>query len=254
MTDTPSVYVVTGGAGGLGGATAKLLAERDVSVVVTDLVDADESELRAQLGERVTFVRGDVCSESDLGQVLDHASERGTIRGLVHCPGKGFPRRIVDRAGTPFPLDQFETALRLNLVGTFNALRLTAARMATNDPDEGERGSIVMTASVAAWDGQVGQIAYAAAKSGVVGMTLCAARDLADLGIRVNTIAPGIFDTPLLARFSQDIRDGLAESVTFPKRLGDPEEYASLADQLLRNRYLNGEVIRLDGAIRMAAR
>ncbi|QIZ37069.1 SDR family NAD(P)-dependent oxidoreductase [Saccharopolyspora sp. ASAGF58] len=254
MADTPPVYVVTGGAGGLGGATAKLLAQRGAAVVVTDLADTDERNLRAQLGESVTFVQGDVCSADELENVLDHASERGAIRGLVHCPGKGFPRRIVDRDLAPFPLEQFETALRLNLVGTFNALRLTAARMAANEPADGERGSIVMTASVAAWDGQVGQIAYAAAKSGVVGMTLCAARDLADLGIRVNTIAPGIFDTPLLARFSDEIRDGLGASVTFPKRLGDPDEYASMAEELLHNRYMNGEVIRLDGAIRMAPR
>lgn len=254
MSEQRAVYVVTGGVGGLGGAVTSRLAFRGAAVVVTDLVDVDQDELRARLGQNVTFVQGDVCSESDLERVLDHAVERGTIRGLVHCPGKGFPRRIVDRHGVPFPLDDFESSLRLNLVGTFNALRLAAARMATNDPEDGERGAVVMTASVAAWDGQVGQIAYAAAKSGIVGMTLCAARDLADLGIRVNAIAPGIFDTPLLARFSADIRDGLAGSVTFPKRLGDPDEYASLADELLHNRYLNGEVVRLDGAIRMAPR
>ncbi|MCR1786733.1 SDR family oxidoreductase [Nocardioides carbamazepini] len=254
MTDTSSVFVVTGGAGGLGGATARLLAQGGAAVVVTDLAEVDERELRARLGESVTYVRGDVCSEADMTAVLDHAADRGAIRGLVHCPGRGFPRRIVDRDGAPFPLEQFETAVRLNLVGTFNALRLTAARMATNAADDGERGAIVLTASVAAWDGQVGQVAYAAAKSGVVGMTLCAARDLADLGIRVNTIAPGIFDTPLLARFSDEVREGLGASVTFPKRLGDPAEYAAMADQLLRNRYMNGEVVRLDGAIRMAAR
>lgn len=254
MSEQRTVFVVTGGAGGLGGAVASRLASRGAAVVVTDLVDVDQDELCARLGQDVTFVQADVCSESDLERVLDHAVERGTLRGLVHCPGKGFPRRIVDRRGVPFPLDDFEASLRLNLVGTFNALRLAAARMATNEPQDGERGAVVMTASVAAWDGQVGQIAYAAAKSGIVGMTLCAARDLADIGIRVNTIAPGIFDTPLLARFSDEIRDGLASSVTFPKRLGEPDEYASLADELLHNRYLNGEVVRLDGAIRMAPR
>ncbi|MGW2194806.1 SDR family NAD(P)-dependent oxidoreductase [Streptosporangium sp. NPDC001682] len=254
MSNKSPVYVVTGGAGGLGGATARRLADRGATVVVTDIVAVDETAARARWGEGITFVQGDVCSETDLAGVFDIAADRGPLRGLVHCPGKGFPRRIVDRDGIPFPLDQFENALRLNLVGTFNALRLAAAHMAGNQPDEGERGSVVMTASVAAWDGQVGQIAYAAAKSGVVGMTLCAARDLSDLGIRVNTIAPGIFDTPLLARFGAEVRDRLAATVTFPRRLGDPEEYASLADELLHNRYLNGEVIRLDGAIRMAAR
>ncbi|MEH1017400.1 SDR family NAD(P)-dependent oxidoreductase [Micromonospora sp. CPCC 206060] len=248
------MYVVTGGAGGLGGATARRLARRGATVVVTDIVDVDESTVRTEYGVHAVFVRGDVCSEADVTRVLDVAAERGSIRALVHCPGKGFPRRIVDRAGVPFPLEDFEAAVRLNLIGTFNCVRLVAARMATNHPVDGERGAIVMTASVAAWDGQIGQVAYAAAKAGVVGMTLCAARDLSDLGIRVNTIAPGIFDTPLLARLDDGIRATLAASVTFPKRLGEPEEYAILAEQMLDNHYLNGEVVRLDGAIRMAAR
>jgi NAD(P)-dependent dehydrogenase (short-subunit alcohol dehydrogenase family) len=222
-------------------------------VVLADVREPDTPVLAA-MGDLAHFVRADVKSEADMTAVLDEAERRGPIRALVHCPGRGHPKRLVSRRGEPFPQSEFEDVVALNLFGTFNAVRLAAARMSRNQPDAGERGAIVMTASVAAFDGQVGQIAYAASKAAVVGMTLCAARDLADFQIRVNTIAPGTFDTPLLARFSDEIKAGLAASVPFPRRLGDPDEFAALAESILTNGYLNGEVIRLDGAIRMAPR
>jgi NAD(P)-dependent dehydrogenase (short-subunit alcohol dehydrogenase family) len=190
-----------------------------------------------------------------MARALDAAEERGPLRAVVHCAGRGGDRlRILGRDGEPSPLDSFEEVLRVNLVGTYNVLRLAAARMARNEPVDGERGAVVLTASVAAFDGQIGQTSYTASKAGVHGMTLVAARDLAGAQIRVNTIAPGIFDTPMLARLRQDIRDGLAASVPHPKRLGDPDDFAHLALTLLQNSYVNAETIRLDGGIRMAPR
>jgi len=248
-----SVCVVTGGASGLGAATARRLAASGGTVVIADLTEPAESAF-AECHGAVSFVRANVTSEADMTAVLDTAEQLGTVRALVHCPGRGHPKRIVGRDGEPFPLNEFVDVVQLNLIGTFNALRLTAARMARNDDRAGERGAVVMTASVAAFEGQIGQIAYTASKAAVVGMTLCAARDLADHRIRVNTIAPGTFDTPLLARFSGEIKASLAASVPNPRRLGDPDEYAALAEAMLTNEYLNGEVVRLDGAIRMAPR
>ena len=253
MKTNGAVCVVTGGAGGLGAATAHRLLASGASVVLAD-IRAPDSSVLAAMGDSAHFVLTDVKSETEMTAVLDEAERLGPIRALVHCPGRGHPKRLVSRNGEPFPQAEFEDVVALNLSGTFNAVRLTAARMLHNQPDDGERGAIIMTASVAAFEGQIGQIAYAASKAAVVGMTLCAARDLADFQIRVNTIAPGTFDTPLLARFSDEIKAGLATSVPFPRRLGDPNEFAALAESILTNGYLNGEVIRLDGAIRMAPR
>jgi NAD(P)-dependent dehydrogenase (short-subunit alcohol dehydrogenase family) len=248
-----AVCVVTGGTGGLGAATARRLIASGASVVLAD-VREPEAPVAAAMGDRAHFIRADVRSETDMTAVLDEAERLGPVRALVHCPGRGHPKRLVSRGGEPFPLKEFEDVVALNLFGTFNAVRLAAARMSRNSPDDGERGAIVMTASVAAFEGQIGQIAYTASKAAIVGMTLCAARDLAAFQIRVNAIAPGTFDTPLLARFSEEVKAGLAASVPFPQRLGDPDEFAALAESILTNGYLNGEVIRLDGAIRMAPR
>jgi NAD(P)-dependent dehydrogenase (short-subunit alcohol dehydrogenase family) len=248
-----AVHVVTGGGGGLGSATARRLALAGGRVVVSDIMDIP-TDLFSDLGHQITFVKGDVRSETDMQVLFATAAELGEFRGLVHCPGRGFPRRILDRSDAPFPLEDFKNVIELNLIGTFNSLRLAAEQMAKNQTADGNRGVIVMTASVAAYEGQIGQIAYAAAKAAIIGMTICAARDLSDRAIRVATIAPGIFDTPLLARLPEDVKDGLGASVPHPKRLGDPDEYAALAEHILRNDYLNGEVIRLDGAIRMALR
>lgn len=248
-----SVFVVTGGASGLGAATAKRLAHAGGQVVVAD-VTAPTDTAFGEVADVVHYIRADVTSEADMLAALDVAKPLGPLRGLVHCPGRGHPKRLVNRDGEPFPLSEFVSVVQLNLVGTFNAVRLAAANMSRNDESDGERGAIVMTASIAAFEGQVGQVAYAASKAAVAGMTLCAARDLADHRIRINTIAPGTFDTPLLARFSDDIKARLAAAVPNPARLGDPAEFAALAEHMLTNEYLNGEVVRLDGAIRMAPR
>ena len=244
--------LVTGGASGLGAATSRRLAKAGAHVVVLDL----NTELGTSFAEEIggTFAHGDVTDPAAVEAALDLAVAQGPLRALVHCAGKGGTVRLVNRDGTPGDLDLYRQLIDINLVGTFNCLRLAAARMATNEPVDGERGVCVLTASVAAWEGQVGQIPYASAKAGVVGMTLVAARDLATKGIRVNSIAPGVFDTPILARFSQEIRDGLGAQVPNPARLGEPDEFAMLAQQVVENPYLNGETIRLDGAIRMSPR
>lgn len=244
--------LVTGGASGLGAATSRRLAKAGAHVVVLDL----NTELGTSFAEEIggTFAHGDVTDPAAVEAALDLAVAQGPLRALVHCAGKGGTVRLVNRDGTPGDLDLYRQLIDINLVGTFNCLRLAAARMATNEPVDGERGVCVLTASVAAWEGQVGQIPYASAKAGVVGMTLVAARDLATKGIRVNSIAPGVFDTPILARFSQEIRDGLGAQVPHPSRLGQPDEFAMLAQQVVENPYLNGETIRLDGAIRMSPR
>lgn len=244
--------VVTGGASGLGAATVRRLAAGGAHVVVLDLNEEQGLALAAEIDG--SFAYGDVTDPAAVDAALDVAEEYGPLRALVHCAGRGGTVRLVNRDGSAGDLELYQQLININLVGTFNVLRLAAARMAANEIVEGERGVCVLTASVAAWEGQVGQIPYASAKAGVVGMTLVAARDLATKCIRVNTIAPGVFDTPILARFSQEIRDGLGAQVPNPARLGQPDEYAMLAQQVIENPYLNGETIRLDGAIRMSPR
>ncbi|RNL62439.1 SDR family oxidoreductase [Nocardioides marmoriginsengisoli] len=245
-----STFVVTGGASGLGSATAALLLEQGARVVSTDqrAVETDDP--------RHLFLEADITDEVTTAAVFDLAiSSFGGVDGVVHCAGRGGDRvRILDRDGEPGSLESFSDVIRTNLIGTYNVLRLGAKAMRGNELREGERGAVVLTASVAAFDGQIGQTSYAASKAGVHGMVLVAARDLATHGIRVNAIAPGIFDTPMLARLPETVRGSLAETVPYPKRLGSPREYAALAVQMLSNGYLNGETVRLDGSIRMAPR
>jgi NAD(P)-dependent dehydrogenase (short-subunit alcohol dehydrogenase family) len=239
--------LVAGGASGLGEATARELAARGARVTVADLNEERGGALAAEIGG--AFAPADVTDEAQV-QAAVESVER--LRLAVSCAGIGWAERTVKRDG-PAALQPFETVVRVNLIGTFNVLRLSAAAMAAGEPDaEGERGAVVMTASIAAFDGQIGQTAYSASKGGVVGLTLPAARDLARLGIRVCTIAPGLFDTPLLAALPQEARDALGASIPFPPRLGRPEEYAKLACHIAENTMLNGEVLRLDGALRMA--
>jgi NAD(P)-dependent dehydrogenase (short-subunit alcohol dehydrogenase family) len=252
MDLTSASALVTGGASGLGAATSRRLAKAGVHVVVLDLNEELGKEFAAEIGG--TFVHGDVTDPTAVDAALDAAEQNGPLRALVHCAGKGGTVRLVNKDGSPGDLELYQQLININLVGTFNVLRLAAARMARNEVVDGERGVCVLTASVAAWEGQIGQIPYASAKAGVVGMTLVAARDLASKNIRVNAIAPGVFDTPILARFSQEIRDGLGAQVPNPARLGQPHEFAMLAQQIVENPYLNGETIRLDGAIRMSPR
>jgi NAD(P)-dependent dehydrogenase (short-subunit alcohol dehydrogenase family) len=240
--------LVSGGASGLGLATAEALSARGVKVVIVDLPASPGEAVAARLGGK--FVAGDVTSEPDVQRAVDAADN---LRIVVSCAGIGSGHRLVGRDG-PHPLDAFKRVVEVNLVGTFNLLRLGAARMAEAEPVDGERGVIVNTASVAAFEGQVGQIAYSASKAGIVGMTIVAARDLATLMIRVCTIAPGTFDTPLLGQLSEVFRQSLASAVPHPRRLGDPAEFAALALHIVENPMLNGETIRLDGAIRMPPR
>ena len=242
--------LVAGGASGLGEATARELSVRGARVAIVDLNEERGPSLADEIGG--LFTSADVTDGERVGAAVDEAVEAfGGLRLAVSCAGIGLAERIVGKEG-PAPLAPFETVVRVNLIGTFNVLRLTAGAMAQNEPDdEGERGAVVMTASIAAFDGQIGQAAYSASKGGVVGLTLPAARDLARLGIRVCTIAPGLFDTPLLAGLPEDARQALGDQIPFPSRLGRPEEYAQLACQIAENAMLNGEVIRLDGALRM---
>ncbi len=243
--------VVTGGASGLGGATAAALAAQGAKVVGLDLAGSIE---QADPVQGVTLVEADVTDEDQVRAAIAQAAATGPLRMVVNCAGVGTAGRILSKNG-PHDLALFRKVIDVNLVGTFNVLRLGAEAITKTDPDEtGQRGVIVNTASIAAFDGQVGQIAYAASKGGVVGLTLSAARDLASFGIRVATIAPGIIDTPMLAGVNDEFRATLAEGVPFPKRLGRPEEYAALALMIAEHDYLNGEVIRMDGALRMAPR
>lgn len=243
--------VVTGGASGLGAATARRAAASGSRVVIVDLQDDKGDALASELDG--AYVHADVTVESEVQVAIDTAVEMAPLFGLVNCAGIGPPARTLNRDGVPHDLGLFRKVLEINLVGTFNVIRLAASAMSKNDPqDANERGAIVNTASVAAYDGQVGQAAYAASKGGIVGMTLPIARDLAPVGIRVNTIAPGIIDTPLLAGLPEPARQSLAEQVLHPKRLGTPAEYADLAWLLLSHSYMNGETIRMDGGIRMA--
>jgi NAD(P)-dependent dehydrogenase (short-subunit alcohol dehydrogenase family) len=248
--------LVTGGASGLGLATARRLVDKGAErVVLLDLPTSPGEQAAADLGKAAVFVAGDITEEAGVQAALDAAEQAGPLRAVVHCAGRGGDRvRIIDKQRTPGALDTFEQVVRINLIGTYNVLRLAAARMSGNEVEDGDRGAIVLTASVAAFDGQIGQTSYSASKAGVHGITLVAARDLASWAIRVNTIAPGVFDTPMLARLRDDIREGLAASVPHPKRLGDPEDYAHMAVSLLENGYVNGHTVRLDGAIRMAPR
>jgi NAD(P)-dependent dehydrogenase (short-subunit alcohol dehydrogenase family) len=246
--------IVTGGASGLGLATARRLAGQGVATVIVDLPSSDGAAQAGKLGERAAFAPADVTDAAAVQAAVHMAADLAPLRTVVHCAGRGGTVRVVERDGQPGSPELFEEILRVNVIGTWNVLRLAAAAMAGNEPTEGERGVIVLTASVAAWEGQIGQIPYAASKGGIVSMTLVAARDLASRLIRVCTIAPGVFDTPILGRFSDEIKGRLAAAVPHPSRLGIPDEFAMLALQILANPMLNGETIRLDGAIRMAPR
>jgi NAD(P)-dependent dehydrogenase (short-subunit alcohol dehydrogenase family) len=244
--------IVTGGASGLGEAIARLLAERGAKVVVADLNETVGKQVAAEIGG--VFAKTDVADEAQAQAAVDAAGKLGPLRVLVNCAGLGSAARTIDRQGKPFDLKTFEFVIRVNLIGTFNMLRLAAAAMSKTEPQaDGERGAIVNTASVAAFDGQIGQAAYSASKGGVVGMTLPIARDLAAVGIRVNTIAPGLVDTPIYGKgeASEAFKANLARSVLFPNRLGTSEEFASLALEILTNSYMNAETIRMDGGIRM---
>ena len=245
-----AVAVVTGGASGLGLATAKALLAEGAQVVILDLPSSKGEEVASELGDRVRFAPADVTDEEAVTKALDVADSLGPLRIVVNCAGTGDAIRVLGKGGV-YPLNKFARIVNINLVGTFNVLRLGAERIAKTDLVGEERGVIINTASVAAFDGQIGQAAYSASKGGVVGMTLPIARDLADKQIRVVTIAPGLFDTPLLAMLPDEARDALAQSVNFPKRLGNPAEYGDLVAHIATNSYLNAEVIRLDGGIRM---
>ena len=244
------VFIVTGGASGLGAGTVRMLVANGAKVVIADLqVEAGE-KLAAELGQ--TFVRCDVSSEADGKAVVAAATGMGKLMGLVNCAGIAPASKTVGRDGA-HPLDVFAKTITVNLIGSFNMIRLSAEAMAKNEPESTmERGVLINTASVAAYDGQIGQAAYSASKGGVVGMTLPIARDLARNGIRCVTIAPGIFGTPMMFGMPKDVQDALAASVPFPSRLGTPEDYAKLVHQVVTNDMINGETIRLDGAIRMA--
>lgn len=245
--------LVTGGASGLGEASARRLASLGANVIILDR-DADRGAMVAkEIGNNARFAKTDVTSEADIQGAIDLAkSDFGAVNILVNCAGVGMAMRTTSKNG-PHPLEIFETVIKINLIGTFNCIRLAATAMESNTPNEnGERGVIVNTASVAAYDGQIGQAAYSASKGGIVGMTLPIARDLARSGIRVVTIAPGLFNTPLLAALPEEARLSLGQQVPFPSRLGEPSEYALLVSSIIENPMLNGEVIRLDGAIRMS--
>jgi 3-hydroxyacyl-CoA dehydrogenase / 3-hydroxy-2-methylbutyryl-CoA dehydrogenase len=244
---------ISGGASGLGEATARALVERGAKVALADLNDEKGEALAAELGPNAISVHADVTNEDEVRDAVAKAVEAfGSIRFAVGCAGIGWAQKTVSKTG-PHDLQPFDTVVKVNLIGMFNFLRFSAAAMNDNEPDAGgERGAVVMTASIAAFDGQIGQISYSASKGGIVGMTLPAARDLAGRGIRVCTIAPGLFDTPLLAALPEPARQALGATIPFPSRLGMPSEYGQLAVQIAENSMLNGETIRLDGAIRMA--
>jgi NAD(P)-dependent dehydrogenase (short-subunit alcohol dehydrogenase family) len=251
MDITGSVALVTGGASGLGLATARTLSEAGAKVVIVDLPSAPGAERAAEFGG--TFAPADVTDEAQVSAALDTAASLGPVRVAVNCAGIGTPGRVIGKNGV-MPLEQFTKVVTVNLIGTFNVIRLAAERILQSEPIDGERGVIVNTASAAAFDGQIGQAAYSASKGGVVGMTLPIARDLADKLIRVMTIAPGLFKTPMLEGLPAEAQESLGRQVPHPSRLGDPSEYAALVAHIVANPMLNGEVIRLDGAIRMAPR
>ncbi len=244
--------VVTGGASGLGEAAVREIVSNGGKAVILDLQEEKGRELESELGEQVLFVKTDVNDESSVAVALDQAVEKfGKVNAAINCAGIAVAEKTMGKRG-PHSLDSFNKVIQVNLVGTFNVIRLAAEKMAGNEPnDAGERGVIINTASVAAFDGQIGQAAYSASKGGIVGMTLPIARDLSPLGIRVMTIAPGLFNTPLFASLPEEARTALGAMTPFPKRLGEPSEYGQLARSIIENPMLNGETIRLDGAIRM---
>ena len=247
------VVLVTGGASGLGAATVRRVIAAGASALILDLPNSAGSELAAELGERVRFAAADVRDEDQVQAAVAAATELGTLRVVVNCAGVGTPGRVIGKRGV-LPLEAFQTVIDINLVGTFNVLRLAAAAIIDNEPLDGDRGLVIMTASVAAFDGQIGQAAYAASKGGVASLTLTAARDLADKAIRVMTIAPGVMETPMMAGLPRETKSILEALVPHPPRLGRPEEYAMLVCSIIENSLLNGEVIRLDGALRMPPR
>ena len=248
-------FFVSGGGSGLGAATARLLARHGASVVIADRNTETGEAMAAGLGKRARFVQTDVTAEDEVRRAIDIAVEDfGALHGAISCAGIGVPEKVVGDEG-PHTLATFEKIIRVNLIGTFNVIRLAAAAMVQSEPAvDGERGVIINTASIAAFEGQIGQTAYAASKGGIVSMTLPVAREMARYGIRVMTVAPGLFDTPMLASLSEEVRQSLGEQIPFPSRLGRPEEYASLVRHIIENEMLNGEVIRLDGALRLAPR
>jgi len=248
-----NTFIISGGGSGLGGATARLLGSSGANVVIADIKPDPSESVVAEIGSNARFIQTDVSDETAVKAAVDLAvSTFGGLRGAINCAGIGTAEKTLGSQG-PHSLASFERIIRVNLIGTFNMLRLAAAAIAGQEPlESGERGVIINTASIAAFDGQIGQIAYSASKGGIVGLTLPAARDLSRTGIRVVTIAPGIFDTPLLAGLPENVRQSLGQQVPFPSRLGRPDEYAALAKHIIENQMLNGEVIRLDGALRMA--
>jgi NAD(P)-dependent dehydrogenase (short-subunit alcohol dehydrogenase family) len=248
-----TVALVTGGASGLGEATTRRLHEGGAAVVIVDLSSSPGEALATELGDRARFCAADVRNQTQVQAAITAATELGDLRIVVTCAGVGTPGRVVGRNG-PMALEDFQDVIDINLVGTFNVVRLAAAAMLENQPVDGDRGVIVMTASIAAYDGQIGQVAYAASKGGIVALTLSAARDLADKLIRVVTIAPGTFATPMLAGLADEVTAALEAQVPHPSRLGQPPEYASLVAHIVDNGMLNGEVIRLDGGLRMPPR
>lgn len=253
QVNASTVALVTGGASGLGEATARRLHEGGAAVVIVDLPSSRGLDVAGELGDRVRFSPADVRDEAQVQAAIAAAAELGVLRIVVNCAGIGTPGRVVGRKG-PLDLESFRNVIDINLIGTFNVLRLAATAMLANEPVDGDRGIIVMTASIAAYDGQIGQAAYAASKGGIVSLTLSAARDLADKLIRVVTIAPGTFATPMLAGLPDEATAALEAQVPHPSRLGQPREYASLVAHIVDNGMLNGEVIRLDGALRMPPR
>lgn len=246
--------VVTGGASGLGRATVERLAGQGASVVIADLESSAGAAVASEIGGGTRFVSANVTDSVQMAAAFDAAVQIAPLRAVINCAGRGGTVRVVERSGDPGSLDLFEEIVRVNLIGSFNVLSQGAARMAKNEPIDGDRGVVVLTSSVAAFEGQIGQIPYASAKAGIVGMTLVAARDLARHCIRVCTIAPGTFDTPILSRFGPDVLDALGKAVPHPARLGRPSEFAMMVGQIIENPMLNGETIRLDGAIRMPPR
>jgi NAD(P)-dependent dehydrogenase (short-subunit alcohol dehydrogenase family) len=248
------VALITGGASGLGRATAEELARAGAAVVLADLPDSPGLEAATELGDRARFCPTDVTDAAQVAAAVESCYELGGLHIVVNCAGVGWPGRVLNRDGEPHDLARFETVIRINLIGTFNVIRLAAARMIHEEPIDEERGVIINTASVAAFEGQIGQAAYAASKGGVRSLTLPVARDLAEKLIRCVAIAPGTFDTPMLAGLPQKARDSLAVAVPHPRRLGRPDEYAALARHIIENQMINGATIRLDGALRMAPR
>jgi NAD(P)-dependent dehydrogenase (short-subunit alcohol dehydrogenase family) len=247
------VVLVTGGASGLGAATVRRVFVQGASALIVDLPSSSGSELAAELGDRVRFEAADVRDEDQVQAAVGAATQLGSLRVVVNCAGVATPGRVIGKRGV-LPLEVFRTVIDINLIGTFNVLRLAAATMIGNEPLDGDRGVVIMTASVAAFDGQIGQAAYAASKGGIVGLTLSAARDLAGKAIRVMTIAPGVMETPMMGGLPGETRSTLEALVPHPPRLGRPDEYAMLVSSIIENPLLNGEVIRLDGALRMPPR